>query len=68
MVIHDCKLALSLWVCQTISLRPIWRSAAIALAQVCRYSQLKHDRMMIRLKTHAGVDPSVHGSLELSAS
>ena len=62
------KLALSLWVCQTISLRPIWRSAAIALAEVCRYSQLEHDRAVIQLKTHASVDPSVHDSLEVSAS
>ena len=61
------KLVLSLWVCQTVSLRPIWRSAAIALAQVCRYSQLEHDRTVIQVKTHASVDPSVHDSLEVPA-
>jgi len=49
-------------------LRPVWRSAAIALAQVCRYSQLEHDRTVIRMKTHASVDPSVHNSHEVSAS
>jgi len=62
------KLAPSPWVCQTVSLRPIWRSAAIALAQVCCYSQLEHDKTVIRVKTHASVDPSVHDSLEVSAS
>jgi len=61
-------MAPSLWVCQTISLRPIWRSAAIALAQVCSYSQLEHDRTVIRVKTHASVDPNVRDSLEVSAS
>ena len=62
------KLALSLWVCQAVRFQPIWRSAAIALAQVCHYSQLEHDRTVIRVKTHASVDPSVHDSLEVSAS